>query len=455
VIRTSTINSIFLALILIAAACKKTDSNIGRDILPADDILGATYCDTATVLCYSIPDDSFRTDESYIGSVSNLLGTIADPVFGRTDASIYVNLSNPNNSADVGFGADPKLDSVVLCLAYERDIYYGSLTDQLKFNVYQLTNQIYYDSSYYNYSTVPYDASNELTYNGTGQTFHIDPFTDTYDGDDKKAPHIRIRLKNEVGQQFMDDSLKLKNTDALRAAFNGLYLTTKNTPVGSNDFGSIAYIDLTSPLSRIAIYYHNGNDLTAKPPVYLTLYSNVRFNHYDHDRSSADPLYLQQLNGTNPSLGDNHLFLQGMANSKIKISFPYLKHFSDSGRIAVNRAEISFQVDKSPAYFNSNKFFIPGRMALEGLLDDTLTAQLTLDQTFNLGGNWGFYDSDKSEFRFPIGYSAQKIANGDVSNLKYTMRIFEHHTNPGRVVLGGRNNATYPAKLKIWYTRIK
>jgi hypothetical protein len=453
--QTSIYYTIFLALALLAASCKKTDSNIGRDILPEEDILGATYCDTATVICYSVYDTSMRTDESYVGSVSNLLGTIADPVFGRSDASVYVNLSNPNNTTYIGFGADPKLDSVVLSLAYQKDAYYGSLTDQLKFNVYQLTKQIYYDSSYYASTTIPYDASNELTYNGTGQTFHIDPSTYVYDGDTKYAPHMRIRLKNEVGQQFIDDTAKLVNTDALRAAFNGLYLTTKYTPVSSNDFGAIAYIDLTNPLSRLTIYYHNGNDFTTRR-VDLALYGgNARFNHYDNDRSMADPIYTSQLNGSNTSNGDNFLFLQGMANSKIKISFPYLKHFSDSGRVAINRAELAFKVDKSPTYFNSNKYFLPARMALEGLVNDSTTVQLSLDQAYNLGGNWGFYDTDDSEYHFPIGYTAQKIANGDITNLQYTMRIFQHHTNPARVVLGGRNNAAYPAKLKIWYTRIK
>jgi len=118
VIRKS-LYSLLALLFVLLVSCKKTDSDVGKDILPEEDILGATYCDTASVTAYSVLDDSIRTDESYVGSLANLIGSIADPVFGRTDASVFVNLSNPNNTINIGFGSDPKLDSVVLMLAYQ------------------------------------------------------------------------------------------------------------------------------------------------------------------------------------------------------------------------------------------------------------------------------------------------------------------------------------------------
>lgn len=442
-------------LLLISFSCKKSDSDIGREILPQADILGATYCDTATIVCYTVPDDSIRTDESYIGSVANIIGSIADPVFGRTDASVYINLSNPNNTTNIGFGTNPKLDSVVLSLAYQRGLYYGDLNDALTFNIYRLTSPIYYDSSYYSYSTVPYDALNDITYTGNGKNVLIAPSTEVYDGDTKYSPHLRIRLKNEIGQEFIDDTTKLANTEALRNAFKGLYITTKNSAVSGNDYGAFGYFDFSNPLSRMTIYYHNGTDFTTKR-IDLSLYgANAHFNHYDHDRTNADPVYTQQLNGSNLSNGNNYLFLQGMANSKIRIEFPYLKNFSDSGKIAINRAEIAFKVDKSAAYYNTNLYFIPAKMALEGLYDGTTLFGLSLDQTYNLAGNWGDYNSNTSEFSFPISFTAQKIANGEYTNVSYSMRLFQHQVNPGRVVLGGRDNSTYPAKLKLWYTRVK
>lgn len=443
------------SLIVNAFSCKHNDSPIGESLLPDNDLMGAIYCDTATVVAYTIHDDSIRTDESYIGSVANILGTVADPIFGRTDASIYCNMSNPNNTTYIGFGSNPKLDSVVLTLAYTPNIYYGTQMDPLQVNVYQLTQQIYYDSSYYSYSNVPYDSNNELTYSGAGQTVKVDPINHVYDGDVLYAPHMRIRLKNEVAQQFMDDTTKLLNTDALRANFNGLYITTKNTSPTSNDYGCYAYIDLTSPLSKVSIYYHNGSDFTTKR-LDLTLYgSNAHFNSYSYDRTNASAEYLQQLDGSNISTGAQHLYIQGMANSKVKLHFPYLKNFSDSGKIAVSRAEVSLQLDQSSGIYQGSKYFAPDRLSLEGLQNDTTLYQLALDQSYNLSGNWGTLNTGTLEYHFNPAYTIEKLANGNFSNISFSVRMFEHQVNPSRVVIGGGANATYPAKLKLWYNRIK
>lgn len=438
---------------IVFASCKKTDSNVGKDILPNEDIIGATYTDTTSVICYTVPDDSMRTDESYVGGIASLIGSIADPVFGRTDASVYVNFSNPNNITNIGFGSDPKLDSVVLMVAYQKDSYYGDKSDPLQVNVYRLESGIYYDSSYYAYTQKTIDPQ-DLTYSGAGKTTVFDPSTSVYDGDTKYAPHLRIRLKNEVGQQFMDDTTKLASTSALQQFFKGVLITTKNTVIAGNDYGSIGYFDFTSPLSKISIYYHNGTNLTIKRIDLTCTSASARFNQYQHDYTNAAPEYKQQLDETNIALGNNNVFLQGMASSKVKIKFPNLKHFSDSGKIAINKAELVFQIDKSSTYFDGTKFALPARFALEGLTAANTTFTLPVDQSYDLVGVWGLLDGS-SEYRFPISYTAQKIANGDYADFTFSMRIFQHHSNPARIVLGGKNNATYPVKLKVWYTRIK
>jgi len=448
--------SVFIVIALILWSCKKKkESDIGQNILPASDLLNAIYCDTSTILAYTILDDTLRTDESYTGNVANLVGILADPIFGKTDASIYFNLSNPNNTTDIGFGASAKLDSVVLTLAYQKNTYYGDPNDALLFNVYRITEQMYYDSAYYSYSTRTYNALEDITYFGTGQVVKIDPTTNVYEGDTKYAPHLRIRLKNAIGQLFLDDSTHLKNTETLRQFFNGLHVTAKNTIVSGNDYGAIGYFDLTSPLSKITIYYHNGTNFTTKK-LDLTIASNsAKFNHYNHDYSAASPLLTQQFPPTNNTiLGNTTVFMQGTASTRIKIKLPYLKNLSDSGKIAVNKAELIFKVDMNPAFYDATKFFVPAKTALEGVRLDGTTLALSLDQYWDLTGMWGYYDATNYEYHFPIPSSVQRMANGVETDLMFTLRVFQHHTNPARVVLGGKDNAAYPAKLKIWYTRV-
>lgn len=445
-----------LTIALLFASCKKSESDVGRDVLPDGDLLNATYCDTATVIAYNILDDTLRTDESYTGNVANLVGTMADPIFGRTDASLYFNLTNPNNTTDIGFGADPKLDSVVLTLAYQKDNYYGDKSDPLLFNVYRLTQDMSYDSSYYSYSTIAHNVSEDITYSGNGKQITIDPINNVYEGDVLYAPHARIRLKNEIGQQFIDDSTHLKNTAALMAFFKGLHITTKNTVVSSNDFGCIAYFDLTSPLSKVSIFYHNGTNFTTKKLDLTIRNTSAKFNHYDHDYSQASSQLTQQFAPTNnTALGNTNLFMQGMASTRIKISLPHIKNFSDSGRIAVNRAELIFKVDKSASFYDVTKFFVPGRTALEGINSAGTAIGLAFDQGYDFTGLWGYYDVVNYEYHFPIPYSAQRFANGLENDLQFTLRVFQHHTNPARVVLGGKDNTSYPAKLKLWYTKVE
>lgn len=445
-----------LAIALLFASCKKSESDVGRDVLPEGDLLNATYCDTATVIAYNILDDTLRTDESYTGNVANLIGTMADPIFGRTDASLYFNLTNPNNTTDIGFGADPKLDSVVLTLAYQKDNYYGDKSDPLLFNVYRLTQDMSYDSSYYSYSTIAHNTSEDITYSGTGKQVTIDPINSVYEGDILYAPHMRIKLKNEIGQQLIDDSTHLRNTEALMDFFKGLHITTKNTNFSGNDYGCIAYFDLTSPLSKVSIYYHNGTNFTTKKLDLTIRSTSAKFNHYDHDYSQASSQLTQQFAPTNnTALGNTNVFLQGMASTRIKINLPHIKHFSDSGRIAVNKAELIFKVDKSSTYYDATKFFVPGRTALEGVNAAGTYSGLSLDQAYDFTGLWGYYDATNYEYHFPIPYSTQRLANGLETDLQFTLRVFQHHTNPARVVLGGKDNASYPAKLKLWYTRVE
>ncbi len=436
-------------------SCKKGENTIGKEILPNEDLLGATFSDTSTIIAYSILDDSLRTDESYIGYIPQLVGSMTDPVFGRTDASLFMNFTNPNNTTNIGFGVDPKLDSVVLTLAYQKDKYYGDKSDELLFNVYQLTQSIYFDSAYYSYSSASYNQNDDITYSGNGIRTKIDPSSTVYEGDVAFSPHIRIRLKNEIGQQFIDDTTKLASTTSLLNYFKGICITTKNTTISSTDYGFITYFDLTSPLSKITIYYHNGTNASTKK-IDLTIRNNsARFNKYNHDYTLANPNFIQQLPPQNNfQLGKQNLFLQGMAGSKIKIELPYINKYSDSGKIAINKAELILKTDKSIGFYDATKFFTPIRAMLEGINENGITYGLNFDQSYDLTGLWGYYDATNHEFHFPIPYTIQKMANKIQTNT-FTLRIFQNHSMPSRIVLGGSNNTTYPLKLKLWYTKVE
>ena len=72
-------------------SCKKQDDNsiLGLDVQPENDLVGLTISDTASVFMYTQRVDSVKSyNDQY-----KYLGSNQDPIFGRTDASIYTNYS--------------------------------------------------------------------------------------------------------------------------------------------------------------------------------------------------------------------------------------------------------------------------------------------------------------------------------------------------------------------------
>ena len=78
--------SILFTALVILTACKKNNSPVGVNVLPGSDQLGAVYAEIYPKVSYSIFDDSVFTKNL---SNANLLGSMNDAVFGRSDASIY------------------------------------------------------------------------------------------------------------------------------------------------------------------------------------------------------------------------------------------------------------------------------------------------------------------------------------------------------------------------------
>src|SRR5436190_2189751 len=94
---------------LFLAACNDPEI-IGLDVQPPNDRINLIYSDSTTITAYTVREDSLRTDET----TYQLLGSYLDPVFGRTDASIFAQVTTV--LPGVSFGDSTVLDSLVLSL---------------------------------------------------------------------------------------------------------------------------------------------------------------------------------------------------------------------------------------------------------------------------------------------------------------------------------------------------
>jgi len=97
---------------LIISSCN-TPGSIGSEILPAQDQFFVSYSDT------HVFEASLELDDSLVTSwqTNYLLGTLNDPIFGKSYAGIYTQLQIPLLNTD--FGSGRQLDSVLLVLNYK------------------------------------------------------------------------------------------------------------------------------------------------------------------------------------------------------------------------------------------------------------------------------------------------------------------------------------------------
>jgi len=315
-------------LILAMFSCKKDPYEIGFDLLPPSDTLHVITTDTCTVEAFSVMQDSVRTDKTS----SLILGSMIDPIFGKTTAGFYSQVKLSSEAVD--FGENPVLDSLVLMLFYNG--YYGDTLTRQNVKVYEISEDLAYDSLYFSnqrlatYPTLLAD-----------QDF-VPNITDSVTVyNEKVAAHLRINLSKQTN--YLGNKILEAPTDALASNskfikfIKGLYVTA--SPVTSN--GALLNFSIASGLSKMVVYFHNGNDPQDDSLHFdMMLDQNcARFIQVDHNGylDASQDLKRQILNHDSAQ-GVNKLFLQGMGGVKIKLKFPFIKDLGKGKIIAINDA---------------------------------------------------------------------------------------------------------------------
>ncbi len=215
--------SIFL-VVLITTSCHKNDSPVGISILPQNDIISGAYTEFFPDISYS----QFHHADSLLTTTrlsnSCLLGSLNDPIFGRTDASIYASFETPyapgSLSGQIDIGT-PQLDSTVLILGYNytpgsSTIPVGDTSDQLSLDIFPLKYNLSPDTNYYstgnnyyytgtgsyNKGPMPYNSNDNLIYGGHSKVFspHLLWYTPIKkDTNIYNLPQLRVRLRDDFG----------------------------------------------------------------------------------------------------------------------------------------------------------------------------------------------------------------------------------------------------------------
>ena len=417
------ITAIF-AVISLFSACKKNWNELGSQLVAEGDMILLAF-DSLEINATIHPEDSL----SSLNTATSLIGSLNDPDFGITDASIYTEFRIP--SSDVVFGEFSVADSMVLSLKI--DSYYGDTSSVMNFNVNRMLEEILTSATdisgedstitYYSNHEFEYDNASigSLSYYPTPQTSKI----------------ININLSTDLAQSFLDaSSSNFTDNEAFQTFFNGLYISCDQAAIA----GAILKLDLLDEASKMTLYYHNTESDSLSYDFHIN--SNAdKMTHWEHDYSATN---IENL------LTEENLevaYIQGGAGLRTYITLPTLASLKDSNYV-VHKAELVF-----PYFFSENDslFDIPSKLGLAAVNSNGELEVLTEDQNIQgavyFDGNANYLEQN---YTFNIVRYIHKVIKEGYTN-KLALYVPASVLNPESVLVS--NNSENPIQLKLFVSK--
>jgi len=436
-----------LALLTICfSSCKKKDQDslLGLDVQPENDLLGVTITDTSRVYMHTVLGDTTR---AYNGQYK-YLGSVQDPVFGRSDASIFTNFSLPNNITSASFGSNPVLDYAELRFRFT-GTYIGDTTTRLEYKVYMLEEDMRSDSTYYLTSELQHALTPIATVSTKIRS--VD-----------SVGSIVLPVSASFAQYLIQNPAYLVNNSTMLARYKGFYITTSSSNLSGAQQGALHRLDLDADQSGLFVYYHNGNTPSAKPIKFQFTFRGIDARRITNIKTNpaagAISNFYDQITG-DTAKGSLNVYMQGFNRSRVKIHIPYLKNYSDSQTVAINRAELILKVDQTTS--QSNNYKCPDAIALlaVGVYKQELFVKDQYANSSVLFG--GRYDATNKQYVFNISRQMQDIVDGKIKNYGFYLvtsdpapaYILNRDDRPYRLVLGGPAHPIYKPVFKVTYVK--
>lgn len=427
-----------IAFIAFFSACNNPN-DLGMELLPSTDLIEVkNLVDKNSISSYTYTEGPIRTDEP----AKSLLGSFYDPVFGKTTINFAAHFRLQEYP---DFGTNTVADSVKLFLYYR--LMYGDTVTPQKFRVYELESPLDVDQDYFQDVDLKEKASMHLL----GERDYTPVIRLDSASQDTFYQLITIPLDISLGQKLVSaDSLQMVNNDVFLEYFKGLYIESEEqTSVG----GSILTLEAASSSifqgSALVVYYNNDENINKEQPdtmlhPYVITQFSARVNSIEHDYSGT--LFEANLNVDSGT--DSLIYVQATGGLRSKIYIEGLSAWKDSLNMAINKAELVFQVDTIASELD--KFRAPSQL-LFTVLDETGKEFLPADYSFLPSYYGGVLRSDYT-YRFNITQHLQQIIKGEAENYGFFLTTARKNSEANRVILKGSNSQT-GIKLVITYSK--
>lgn len=390
-----------IAVLLVAVtfiACKKDAKTLGVDVQPANDALNAQMDNSAMVYAYTKKSDSTGS----FNTALKFLGAKNDPIFGKTEVGLYLNANL--TGVDLNFGSTAAIKSAEIILVRDISSRVGDVYSQLSYSVYSIDSELSPTNLYY--------TSNNRLHRETGLINTALVKAVTINGKDI----IKIPIDSTFASGILKNTEALKSNEAFQKIYKGFYI--KCGMVSGEPEGVIYKLNLDNDTSGLYLRYYPDAANTSSVNAYRFTFngsSAARFNTLNYDHSTARSDLKAQLAGDTTS-GSEIVYLKGMGSTRIRVLIPSLKSYADSFKVAVNRAELIFNVH-SDFLSNVANYPIPPKLCLLAV-DSLGREQYTLDQsnTTDLARYDGGIDTDKFRYVFNISRHVQAVMSGKRKN---------------------------------------
>jgi hypothetical protein len=480
---------LFFSLLLISC------TRIGTSELGVDDFFGEDAIDTRdTLLAIEtetiVLEDSLRiypTDLQVLGDISN------DPIFGKTSASLFLQLKPIFYPFYIKGTKDSiAVDSAVLILSYQG--FYGDSSKPVKIYVNKIdpTTPLevgkYYASNYAN----AYNLRKGIAA-GNPKLFDFASAKDSINNRFENARgQIRLKLNQSIAVELLktyDSSGVYRNDTTFRNAFSGFALST-NAADNHNALIKLALLDSNT---KLALYYSTSATGSVTRDTLVTYF---RFNYYTSQnanfiqRNRAASEIASHLNGF---AKDSLVYVQTSPGTMVKIKVPGLKTFDNK---IIHRAElIAEQVPDDARLSTTDSYMTAPNFLFLGVYD-TATKQLRtvpndylgqsnpqflsqfggqkISKSLNGYSNVATYNFNVSryvqglvsrkdslfDFRLyaPVNDSikfVQPYPFNKIQSTEYLTSSLGNQPAIGRVRLGGGSHSKFRMRLRIYYTNIK
>lgn len=436
------------------SACNKA-TILGADLIPGADDVNVKD----TTITNIIANNIYKTDSSvYTGGANYtaVLGSITDdPLFGRTQGTLYTQVSLPNGNFSFS-GTNQTLDSVILYIGYNG--YFGDSMANLHLNVYRMNEPDFrIDSNYRYYQKLGVD-NGQLIGSADVSPYKLRDSVQVYG--EKQAPQLRIALNSTFGNQLLQQTTSgsFANDSTFRAWLKGIAIVPDTNANGKN----LLYVDLSSTNTRMAVYYKSAEEDSLVTNFVFNTYLCAHANYFS--RNYAGSQAANYLNTNNP-LGDSLLFLQEAPGIYARLKIPGLETFP---KAVINKAELAITevvLGNDPGY--DNIYTEPDRLMLaqyQAATGDSVQALVDYGSLTN--PNLTYFGGQRTvisdlggikvvQYKFNIARHLQLLIDNKDSNFGLRLEALSSlNIDSRRVKVGGGNHSSYKMKLRIIYTQL-